>query len=262
MSDTFVEDEIISSLKKEEEDVLSVFPFSAIVGAHNAKKALLLVLINPAAGHLLLHGERETGKETLLSSVRNLLPSVPFFSINYMTPDDVIFRGSDSAVEQASGGFLLVERINIFDEKTVVRIMAAANQFIFTVLATMNDEDAPLDAKLQDKFLRVRVEKITDLEERIEVIKRAKEFRQDPAAFSARYRMEKRVSEQIETGRKLLSRVQVDDRVLSQLRKSTEGSSISLERSVELLRANAALNGRTWCIGEDVEDILPVVVQN
>lgn len=258
MSGIPVEEEIISSLKSEEEEVLSSFPFSAVVGANTAKRALLLVLINPAAGPLLLHGERETGKHTLLSSVRNLLPSVPFFSINYMTPEDAIFHGSSSAVEQASGGFLLVERINILESRTVVRIMAASKQFLFTVLATMNDEDAPLDTALMNRFLRVGMDKVTDLEERIEVIKRVKEFRQDPARFSARFRAEKQVARQVEDGRKIIQRVQTDNRVLSAVKKTVGIKGASEERMLELLKANAAIDGRTWSTMEDIEDILPL----
>ncbi len=261
MSMVPVEDEILSSLKTEEEDTLFSFPFSAIVGANTAKKALLLVLVNPDAGPLLIHGERETGKSTLLSSVQNLLPSVPFHSINYMTPDDMIFRGSDSAVERASGGFLLVERLNILDSKTVVRIMAAAEQFLFTVLATMNDEDAPLSPKIAGKFLRVRMDRVTDLEERIEVIKRVKEFRQDPVRFSSRFRGERRIAEEIEAARKILRRVQVDDRVMSSLKKEIRRYPVSVDAALPLLKANAALNGRTWCTGEDIEDIIPILAE-
>jgi len=262
MSGIPVEDEIISSLKSEEEETLSVFPFSAVVGANAAKRAFLLVLANPAAGPLLLHGERETGKNTLLSSVRNLLPSVPFFSINYMTPEDAIFHGSNSAVEQASGGFLFVERLNIMESKIVVRIMAAADQFLFTVLATMNDEDAVLDKELADRFLSVGIDKVTDLEERIEVIKRVKEFRQDPVKFSARFRAEKKVSRQIEDARKIIKRVQTDKRVLSAVKKAEEQTDIPEERLLELLKANAAIDGRTWISKEDVEDILPIFIKN
>lgn len=258
MSGIPVEEEIISSLKREEEEVLSSFPFSAVVGANAAKRALLLVLVNPAAGPLLLHGEREVGKHTLLSSVRNLLPSVPLFSINYMTPDDTIFRGSSSAVEQASGGFLLVERLNILDPKTVVRIMAAADQFLFTILATMNDEDAPLDDNIEKRFLRVAMDKVTDLEERIEVIKRVKEFRQDPKGFSARFRAEKQVARKVEEGRKILRRVQTDRRVISEVKKIAGKTGVPKERLLELLKANAAIDGRTWTATEDIEDILPL----
>lgn len=262
MSGIPVEEEIISSLKNEEEETLSSFPFSAVVGANAAKRALLLVLVNPAAGPLLLHGEREVGKQTLLSSVRNLLPSVPFFSINYMTPEDAIFHGSGSAVEQASGGFLLVERLNILEPKTVVRIMAAADQFLFTVLATMNDEDAPLNAKISERFLRVAMDKVTDLEERIEVIKRVKEFRQDPARFSARFRAEKQVARQVEEARKIIRRVQTDSRVISTVKKTVGKTGISEERMLELLKANAAIDGRTWTATEDIEDILPLFARN
>jgi len=258
MSEVLVEDEIISALKAGTEERLSFFPFSAVVGANTAKKALLLVLVNPAVGPLLLHGEREVGKSTLLSSVHNLIPSIPVFSINYTTPENMIFHGANSVVERVSGGFLLVERINIMEPKTAQRIMAASKQFLFTLLATMNDEDAPLDRKIADMFLMVRVPRVSDLEERIEVIKRVREFRENPQAFSSRFPAEKRISQRIEGARRTVQRVQIDSRVLSEVKKTVKKTGMDDEQLLELLKANAALDERTWASVEDMEDILPL----
>lgn len=51
------------------------YPFTAIVGQEEMKKALLLNIINPAIGGVLIRGEKGTGKSTAVRSIVDLLPS-------------------------------------------------------------------------------------------------------------------------------------------------------------------------------------------
>ncbi len=52
------------------------YPFSAIVGQERLKRALIISAINPAAGGLLVRGERGTGKSTAARAVAGLLPDI------------------------------------------------------------------------------------------------------------------------------------------------------------------------------------------
>ena len=51
-----------------------IFPFSAIVGQENVKKALILNAINPSIGGVLIKGDKGTGKTTAVRALADLLP--------------------------------------------------------------------------------------------------------------------------------------------------------------------------------------------
>jgi Mg-chelatase subunit ChlI len=52
------------------------YPFTAIVGQDDMKKALILNVINPAIGGALVFGEKGTAKSTAVRSITNLLPKI------------------------------------------------------------------------------------------------------------------------------------------------------------------------------------------
>ncbi|MBI5249697.1 MAG: ATP-binding protein, partial [Desulfomonile tiedjei] len=53
-----------------------MYPFSAIVGQHSMKLALVLNAINPSAGGLLIRGEKGTAKSTAVRSLASILPEI------------------------------------------------------------------------------------------------------------------------------------------------------------------------------------------
>lgn len=53
-----------------------IFPFTAIVGQDNIKKALILNAINPSIGGVLIKGEKGTGKTTAVRALADLLPPI------------------------------------------------------------------------------------------------------------------------------------------------------------------------------------------
>lgn len=53
-----------------------IFPFTAIVGQEDIKKALILNAINPGIGGVLIKGDRGTGKTTAVRALADLLPSL------------------------------------------------------------------------------------------------------------------------------------------------------------------------------------------
>lgn len=54
--------------------VRKCYPFTAIVGQENMKKALVLNIINPMLGGVLIRGEKGTAKSTAVRSLAELLP--------------------------------------------------------------------------------------------------------------------------------------------------------------------------------------------
>jgi len=53
-----------------------VYPFSAIVGQEDMKKALLLTVIDPSIGGILIRGQRGTAKSTAVRALAHLLPAL------------------------------------------------------------------------------------------------------------------------------------------------------------------------------------------
>jgi magnesium chelatase subunit I len=53
-----------------------VFPFSALVGQEEMKRALLIAAIDPAIGGVLVFGDRGTGKSTAVRALAALLPKM------------------------------------------------------------------------------------------------------------------------------------------------------------------------------------------
>jgi len=56
------------------------YPFSAIVGQEEMKRAILIAAIEPAIGGVLVFGDRGTGKSTAVRGLAALLPSMPAVS--------------------------------------------------------------------------------------------------------------------------------------------------------------------------------------
>jgi magnesium chelatase subunit I len=57
--------------------MMQPFPFSAIVGQHEVKHALLISAVDPGVGGVLVLGDRGTGKSTAVRGLAALLPAVP-----------------------------------------------------------------------------------------------------------------------------------------------------------------------------------------
>ncbi|MEO0485364.1 MAG: magnesium chelatase ATPase subunit I [Pseudomonadota bacterium] len=69
---------------------MTAFPFSAIVGQDEMKRAMILTAIDPSIGGVLVFGDRGTGKSTAVRGLASLLPpitAVPGCPVNSATHD-------------------------------------------------------------------------------------------------------------------------------------------------------------------------------
>ncbi|MFN3292664.1 MAG: magnesium chelatase ATPase subunit I [Gemmobacter sp.] len=70
---------------------MSVFPFTAIVGQDEMKRAMILTAIDPTIGGVLVFGDRGTGKSTAVRGLAQLLPPIQAVAgcpVNSARPED------------------------------------------------------------------------------------------------------------------------------------------------------------------------------
>ena len=161
-----------------------------------------------------------------------------------LLPDHI----ADDLLDAAATGWNVVER-----EGVSVR---HPSRFIF--IGTMNPEEGELRPQLLDRFpLSVTVERITSVEERMEIVKRNLEFEADSEKFYEKYKpMQEELRRRIIQARKNLENVVIPDRLLEGICKAC------LELKVDGLRPDiviakaaatlAALENRTEVTLDDV----------
>ena len=71
------------------------YPFTAVVGQEQAKKALLLALVNPRTGGLLISGKRGTAKSVLVRATAPFTPTGSLVELPLGATDDMVFGGLD-----------------------------------------------------------------------------------------------------------------------------------------------------------------------
>jgi magnesium chelatase subunit I len=166
---------------------------------------------------------------------------------------------------RANRGFLYIDEVNLLEDHLVDLLLDAAasgenvveregisirHPARFVLIGSGNPEEGELRPQLLDRFgLSVEVRSPTDLEERIEVVRRRDAFDRDPHAFiEAWSRSEGSVRRRLARARRLLPEVEVPDEVLRTasrlcLHLGTDGlrGELTLLRAA---RASASLEGR------------------
>lgn len=260
------------------------FPFSAIVGQDEMKRAILLTAVDPTIGGVLILGHRGTAKSTAVRALPALLPqmsvvtgcrygcdplangrkcadcrarevageklrttksAVPVVDLPLGATEDRVVGALDleraltrgekayepGLLARAHRGYLYVDEINLLEDHLVDLLLdvAATGENVveregisvrhparFVLVGSGNPEEGDLRPQLLDRFgLSVEVVTTTDLDERVEVIKRRDAFDRDPEAFAARWAAADAESRRrVERARKRLDALDVPDTVL------------------------------------------------
>ncbi len=230
--------------------MMQPYPFTAIVGQDEMKRALVLTAIDPGIGGVLVFGDRGTGKSTAVRALAALLPAIravagcPVNSASHAdcpawaevtsceiverptpvvdlplgaTEDRVVgaldieralTRGEKAfqpgLLARANRGYLYVDEVNLLEDQIVDLLLdvAASGENVvereglsirhaarFVLVGSGNPEEGELRPQLLDRFgLSVEVASPTDIDERIEVIRRRDAYETDNAAFMERWR--------------------------------------------------------------------------
>jgi magnesium chelatase subunit I len=167
---------------------------------------------------------------------------------------------------RAHRGFLYIDEVNLLEDHLVDLLLdvAASGENVveregislrhparFVLIGSGNPEEGELRPQLLDRFgLSVEVRTPTDLETRVEVVRRRDSFEREPAIFAAAWRKEQaRLRAQIAAARALLPSVRTPPMAIETAARlcialGTDGlrGELTLIRAA---RALAALNGQT-----------------
>ena len=233
-----------------EDRMTQPFPFSAIVGQDDMKRAMILTAIDPKLGGVLVFGDRGTGKSTAVRALAALLPEITAVKgcpVNSETPKEVpdwtglktreivskptavvdlplgvtedrvtgaldieraLTRGEKAfqpgLLAQANRGYLYIDEVNLLEDHIVDLLLDVAQSgenvvereglsirhpARFVLVGSGNPEEGELRPQLLDRFgLSVEVRSPTDIEERIEVVKRRDAYETNPKSFLRKWR--------------------------------------------------------------------------
>jgi magnesium chelatase subunit I len=138
----------------------------------------------------------------------------------------------------------------------------------FVLIGSANPEEGDLRPQLLDRFgLCARVSTITDLEARVEIVRRREQFERDPVAFctgmqSAQVRMRRRIMR----ARQLVTKTAIDGLLLARVAELCLALNVDGHRGeLAVLRASkavAAFEGRVNVIGDDVRRVAPMALSH
>ncbi len=273
-------------------------PFSAIQGLDKARLALQIAMTDPALGGVLFLGTRGSGKSVLMRSTRFLHPELDADQAIVRVPLGVTeenltgsldlstilstgkARLNPGLMERADGRILLIEDVNLLNDRLVDLILDCAASGVLTVeregisvsttsrfklLATMDPDEGRLRPQLLDRFdLSVEVGSLGSGKERADLIKRLLAFEYIGEKAAAGYRRKDAVlREDIIKARRRLPRVGVKVRSLASIAFAMSYLEMDGHRPEMVITraagALASLRGRSKVIWDDVRDVAVLV---
>ncbi|SDH25596.1 magnesium chelatase ATPase subunit I [Roseospirillum parvum] len=293
------------------------FPFSAIVGQEEMKRALLIAAVDPSIGGVMVFGDRGTGKSTAVRALAALLPEmvavegcpyhrdpadkvktcappctvdhadpalrthripVPVVDLPLGATEDRVVGALDleralahgekafepGLLARANRGFLYIDEVNLLEDHLVDLLLdvAASGENViereglsvrhparFVLVGSGNPEEGELRPQLLDRFgLSVEVSTPTDLDVRIQVVRRRDAFERDPEGFVAEWAAaDTEVRDTLSAAKQRLPQVEVPEQALETASRlcmalGTDGlrGELTLMRAA---RAVAALDG-------------------
>ncbi len=267
---------------------LTQYPFSAVYGIENAKKALMCAMVNPRVKTVLIIGASGTGK-TLVARSLGRISGKHIVNVPLNVTDEQLFgcldiecaikegrmELQDGLLKRADGNILYMDDVNLFEHRMIngvieavlsgkVKIerenMSTSYEVDTILVATMNIHDSYLSPAVMDHFdICVEADYPDDIEGRTEILRRSLAFDEDPDAFCELYaKDEEKVSETIRQAKASVERMSLDEDVLRTIAAVSGGMDIQGSRG-DLSAANvaislAAIDGRDTVSFDDVEE--------
>jgi magnesium chelatase subunit D len=233
----------------------NIFPFAAVVGQEQLKRALLLLAVDAGLKGVLIAAKAGTAKTTLARALQAITArSTPFIQLPLNVTEDRLLGGLDiektlaagkpnfsiGLLAQAHEGLLFVDEVNLLDqgianiiaaalEQGAVRIeregLSATHPAEFSLIAAYDPAEGEPPPSLLDRVglisvthCLVQAQAVDDADERAEIISRAERFERDPEGFIRSYEMETiALSSRVERAKKLLPAVRISKQDITRL---------------------------------------------
>lgn len=177
----------------------------------------------------------------------------------------------------ANRGILYIDEVNLLDDYIANILLDAAAMGVnvveregvsvahpakFILIGTMNPEEGEIRPQLLDRFgLHVEVESIDDVDKRIEIIKTAEDFEDDPISFVSRYEpMQQRLRDKILKAKEILPYVAIDEDLLRTVAETCIKFNVRSHRAeitvVRTAKTIAAFDGRKNVNLDDIKEAM------
>lgn len=273
----------------------TIYPFAAIVGQEQAKRAVLAALVNPRAGGLLIGGSKGSAKTLLVRSSSVLLGKQQLINLPLNITEDMLFGSIDieyavskgakrfapGLLSRANGNIIYIDEANLLRSELLTAVLDTAasginyverdgisysEQLQFTVIGSMNPEEGTLPSHILDRFgMYVDVQGSKEISERVEIMRRILQFEQNPQSFCNTYAKETDdLKKQLEKAQELLAEVNITEAMMTLAAQMCAQAFCAGHRAeiylLETARALAALAGRTYILPQDMDDAAQLVL--
>ena len=263
------------------------FPFTAVVGMEDGKRALECALINPNIRTVLIRGGSGSAKTTLARAAAGISDRTVINCPLNIT-EEQLFGGIDiekamntgkaellpGLLSRANDNILYIDDVNLMERGMLAGILDAVLTGVVHVergpisatyrcdtklIATMNPEDVDISSHTLDRFDLCAYVPPSDESQRKAILSRNISFSEDERRFSNLYSDDENNERmKIERGMKILPLVTISDElvnVISELCIKVAADGLRGDIAmVNCARSIAALNGRDEVLKKDVEE--------
>ncbi|MBO7351515.1 MAG: VWA domain-containing protein [Candidatus Methanomethylophilaceae archaeon] len=262
------------------------YPFSAVYGMEQTKKALMCAIANPHIKSVLIRGPSGTGKtlvgrslghisgKTIVNIPLNVTDEQLFGCLNVeLAVKEGILSLEEGLLNRGDHNILYMDDINLFEHRIITGVvdsvlsgevkierenMSTSYKVDTILVATMNNSDSYLSLPILDHFdICVSADYPDDPEGRREILRRSIEFDEDPEAFMERYSEEDRkVRDRIVRAKEILADAEPPENLLRTISEVCNKMGIDGHRgdlsAAYVAMTLAALDGRRTVDESDI----------
>ncbi len=264
------------------------FPFSAVHGMEDAKRAVCCALVNPRLRTVLIRGGPGSAK-TVLARAAGPLSGKRVVNVPVNVTEEQLFGGMDvdatvregrpvmqkGLLSRADGNILYVDDVNLMDQRVLASLLdcvmsgravleregiSAEYDADVLLIATMNPSDSDMSSHMLDRFdLCAYSDPLDDEEGRLEVLQRNASYQKDPEGFRESYRAEEDgLRAKMDRAREILPLVMISDDLLGvAVELSGKVLADGFRGDIAMVNAAmaiAAMNGRDEVMRKDLEE--------